>query len=99
MEAWSDHTSSQERKRFVQTKLYAGKTVLPAFAKIFERIAHMQMTDHFEPIFHDFMFAYCRYHSCPTALLTLIEHWKEELDKHKVTGAVAMDLSFRLLTA
>ena len=26
-------------------------------------------------------------------LLTLTEHWKEELDKHKVIGAVAMDLS------
>lgn len=68
-------------------------TVLPAFAKIFERIAHMQMTEHFEPIFHNFMFAYRKYHGCPTALLTLTEHWKEELHKHKVIGAVAMDLS------
>ena len=68
-------------------------TVLPAFAKIFERIAHMQMTEHFEPIFHNFMFAYRKYHGCPTVLLTLTEHWKEQLDKHKVMGAVAMDLS------
>lgn len=68
-------------------------TVLPAFAKIFERIVHMQMTEHFEPIFHNFMSAYRKYHGCPTALLTLTEHWKKELDKHKVIGAVAMDLS------
>lgn len=64
-------------------------TVLPAFAMFLERIVHVQMTEHFEPIFHDFKFAYRKYHSCPTALLTLTEHWKEELDKHKVVGVVA----------
>ena len=68
-------------------------TVLPVFGKVFERIAHMQMSDHFEPIFHKYMFAYRKFHGCSTALLTLTEQWKEELDRHKVIGAVAMDLS------
>ena len=53
----------------------------------------MQMSSHFEPIFHKYMFAYRKFHGCSTALLTLTEQWKEELDRHKVTGAVAMDLS------
>ena len=52
----------------------------------------MQMAEHFEPIFQDFMFAYPKYHGCPTALLTSTEHWRDKLDKHKVIGAVAMDL-------
>ena len=39
------------------------------------------------------MFAYRKHHGCPTALLTLTEQWKEELDKHNVIGAVATDLS------
>ncbi|KXJ11565.1 RNA-directed DNA polymerase from mobile element jockey [Exaiptasia diaphana] len=68
-------------------------TVLPAFAKVFERILHLQMTDHFESIFHDFTFAYRKYHGCAAALLTLTEHWREELDNRKVNAAVAIDLS------
>jgi len=43
----------------------------------------MQMSDHFEP----------KFHGCSTALLTLTERWKEELGRHKVIGAVAIDLS------
>ena len=72
---------------------YRPVTVLPVFGKVFERIAHMQMSDHFEPIFHKYVFAYRKFHGCSTALLTLTEQWKEELDRHKVIGAVAMDLS------
>ena len=53
----------------------------------------MQMTEHFEGIFHDFMFAYRKFHGCAAALLTLTEHWREELDKRKVIAAVAIDLS------
>ena len=53
----------------------------------------MQMSDHFEPFFHKYMFAYRKSHGFPMALLTLTEQWKEELDNHKVIGAVAMDLS------
>ena len=51
------------------------------------------MTEHFEGIFHDFMFAYWKFHGCAAALLTLTEHWREELDKRKVIAAVAIDLS------
>ena len=39
------------------------------------------------------MFTNRKHHGCPTALLTLTEQWKEELDKSKVIGAVATDLS------
>ena len=72
---------------------YRPVTVLPVFGKVFERIAHMQMSDHFEPIFHKHMFAYRKFRGCSTALLTLTEQWKEELDRNKSIGAVAMDLS------
>ena len=53
----------------------------------------MQMTEHFELIFHDYMFAYRKFHGCPAALLTLTEDWRAELDNRKVIGAVAIDLS------
>ena len=72
---------------------YKPVTVLPVFGKVYERIALMQKSDHFEPIFHKYMFAYRKFLSCSTALLTLTEQWKEELDRPKIIGAVAMDLS------
>ena len=34
-----------------------------------------------------------KYHGCPTALLTLTEQWKEDLDKRNVIGVIAIDLS------
>ena len=40
-------------------------TVLPVFAKVFERVIHLQLSKHFETIFHDFMFAYRKHHACP----------------------------------
>ena len=86
------HLITKKRSTLDKTN-FRPVAVLPAFAKIFERIAHMQTTEHFEPIFHDFMFAYRKYHGCLTVPFTLTEHWKEELIKHKVIGALAMDLS------
>ena len=76
-----------------EKKNFRPVTVLPAFAKVFEKIIHMQMTEHFESIFHDFMFAYRKFHGCPAALLTSTEDWRAELDKRNVIGAVAIDLS------
>ena len=92
METWSNNTASQKGKCLRQ-KNFRPVTILPAFAKVFEKIIHMQMTEHFESIFHDYMFAYRKFHGCPAALLTLTEDWRAELDKRKVIGAVAIDLS------
>ena len=67
-------------------------TVMPSTAKIFERIIHMQMTKHFESFFYAYLFAYSKFLSCPTALLALTEaHWRAELDRRKVVGAVLID--------
>ena len=92
METWSNNTASQ-KESVLDKKNFRPVTVLPAFAKVFEKIIHMQITEHFESIFHDYMFAYRKFHGCPAALLTLTEDWRAELDKRKVIGAVAIDLS------
>ena len=72
---------------------YRPVTVLSAVSKIFEHILHQQLADHFENIFHKYMFGYRKYHGCPTALLSLAEEWKEDLDKHNIIGKIAIDLS------
>ena len=89
-----DQITPHHKKESVLDKAnYRPVTLLPVLGKVFERIAHMQMSDHFEPTFHKYMFAYHKFQGCSTALLTLTEQWKEELDRHKVIGAVSMDLS------
>ena len=39
------------------------------------------------------MFGYRKYHGSPTALLSLTEQWKQDLDKHNIIGTIAIDLS------
>ena len=39
------------------------------------------------------VFAYIDYHGCDTAILSLTEQFKKELDNHKVISLVPMDLS------
>ena len=45
-----------------------------------------------ERIYHKYVFAYRKYHGCDTALLSLTEKWKKELDNHKTIGLISMDL-------
>ena len=72
---------------------YRPVAVLSAVSKIFEHILHQQPADHFKDIFHKCIFGNRKYHGCPTALLSLIEQWKEDLDKHNIIGTIATDLS------
>ena len=39
------------------------------------------------------MFTYRKHHGCDTALLSLTEQWKKEIDDNKTIGLVSMDLS------
>ena len=72
---------------------YRPVTILPAFSKVFERLVHHRISPHFEGIYHKYVFAYRKYHGCDTALLSLTEQWKKEIDHNKTIGLVSMDLS------
>ena len=63
-------TLHHKKESALDKKNFRPVTVLPAFAKVFEQIIHMQMTEHFESIFFFFLFAYRKFHGCPAALLT-----------------------------
>ena len=81
-------TPLYKKESVLDKKNFRPVTVLPVFGKVFERLIHMQMS-----IFHDSVFAYRKFHGCPSALLTLIEHCKEELDKRNTIAVIAIDLS------
>ena len=72
---------------------YRPVTILPAFSEVFERLVHHRLSPHFEGIYHKYVFAYRKYHGCDTALLSLTEQWKNEIDDNKTIGLVSMDLS------
>ena len=72
---------------------YRPLTILPALSKVFERLVHTRMSPHFEEIYHKYVFAYRKLHGCDTALLSLTEQWKKDLDDHKIIGLVSMDLT------
>ena len=72
---------------------YRPLTILQSLSKVFERLVHRRMSPYFEEIYHKYVFAYRTYHGCETAIPSLTEQWKQDLDNHKEIGIVAMDLS------
>ena len=53
----------------------------------------IQLTEHFNNIFHNYLAAFRKGFGCATTLLRLAEDWKKDLDKQQYVGAVLMDLS------
>ena len=58
-----------------------------------KKLVHSRLALHFEDVYHNNVFAYRDYHGCKTAILSLTEQFKKELDNHKVISLVSMDLS------
>ena len=56
---------------------------------MFESVVHSRILSHFENIYHK----YRKYHGCDTAILSLTERLKQELDNLKVIGIVSRDFS------
>ena len=72
---------------------YRPITILPSLSKIFETLIHSRISRYFYDIFHEHVFAYRKNHGTDTALLSLTEQWRKELDQHIIIGIVSMDLS------
>ena len=72
---------------------YRPATILPLLSKMFASIVHARLCRHFENIYHKYVFASRKHCGCDTAILSLTERWKQELDNHEVIGEVSMDLS------
>ena len=72
---------------------YRPITILLVLSKVFEKLVHSRLASHFEDVYHNNVFACRDYHGCDTAILSLTEQFKKELDNHKVISLVSMDLS------
>ena len=77
-------------KKLQKIKKKNKKTVV---SKIFERILHKQMSLYVANFLSPYFCAYRKGFSAQQALLSLIEKWKNILDKKRYGGAVLMKLS------
>ena len=74
-------------------KNYRPVSVLPCASKLFERIIQKQLMSYVDKHLSPYLCGYRRGFSAQYALVSLIENWKESLDKNGFAGAVLMDLS------
>ena len=74
-------------------KNYRPVSVLPCASKLFERIIQKQLMSYVHKYLSPYLCGYRRGFSAQYALVSLIEKWKESLDKKGFAGAVLMDLS------
>ena len=78
-----------------KTKNYRPVSVLPPVSKLFEKILQKQIISHIEKYLSPSLCGYRKAYSTQQALLSMIEKWKEYLDKQGFGGAILMDLSKR----
>ena len=72
---------------------YRPISVLPAINNIFEKLLASQLQAHFDGIPSDYLSAYRRSYSCQTALLRMVEDWKDSLDNNRLVATISIDLS------
>ena len=72
---------------------YRPVSVLPIVSKVFERLLHKQMSLHVEEHLSPYLCGYRKGFSTQQALLSLLERWKNVLDKKVYGGTALMDLS------
>ena len=67
--------------------------MLPLISKIFERVIYDQLSEYVEKYLNSILCGFRKAHSTQDALSTLLQAWKEELDKGGFVGTILMDLS------
>ena len=81
------------------TNNYRPVSVLPVISKMFERIICNQLSAFFEDIFSKFQCGFRKGYSIQHCLLTMLESWKEAVDKNKAFGALITDLQKVLIAS
>ena len=72
---------------------YRPVSVLPTVSKIFERLMYKQISSFIDQYLSKYLCGYRKGYSAQTALISLVEKWKKQLDTKGYCGAILMDLS------
>ena len=75
------------------TKNYRLVSILPIVSKIFERLLQKQTISYIDQYLSKFLCGYRQGYSTQTALISMLEKWKNILDSKGYSGAILMDLS------
>ena len=89
----ADITATFKGVDATSVKNYRPISVLPVVSKIFERIMQKQISSYLEEYLSPCLCGYRKGYSTQYALLSLIEKWKQMLDKQGYAAAIIMDLS------
>ena len=76
-----------------KTKNYRPVSDLSPVSKLFANVLPKQIISHIEKYISPSLFGYRKTYSTKQTLLSMIEKWKEYLDKQGFGGAILMDLS------
>ena len=74
-------------------KNYRPVSILPVVSKIFELIMQKQISNYIEKHLSPHLCGYRKGFNAQPAILSLIENWKESLDKKGYAGGILMDLT------
>ena len=72
---------------------YRPVSILPVVSKVFERILYNQIINFIDEKLSTFLTSFRKNYSTQNCLLTMIETWKNIIDKNGTVAAVFMDLS------
>ena len=70
---------------------YQAESILPGILKIFEKLLCKQITMSIDPVLSKFQLGFRKGYGAQDGLLAMLEHWKSEVDKENVFGALLTD--------
>lgn len=72
---------------------YRSVNILIALSKILEKALSIQIYEHMQSYFHDYLSGFRKGYGCNDILTCLTEDWRQALDNGNTIGVVAIDLS------
>ena len=90
---YADLTPIHKKDDTTNKKNYRPISLLPATAKIFEKLMQKQIGAYMDKYLSPFLCGYRKGYNAQHALLSLLEQWRISLDNKGYSGAILMDLS------
>ena len=89
----ADITAIHKALDKIYTKNYRPVSILPVISKIFEKILNKQMYQYVDSFLSKYVGGYRKKFCTEYTLVSMIEKWKDKLDKGGFAGGILMDLS------
>ena len=89
----ADITGIFKKDDATNAKNYRPVSVLPAISKIYERVIQKQLLQYVDIHLSKYLCGYRKGYNAQYALVSLLEKWRDILDKNGYAGGVLMDLS------